>query len=283
MNISREDYINKALQRPYIAEDALTIIEKLKNGEPFIFAKFGDAEWNSMTLTNINNHCLDNDVYTYENGIELRKALCELADRASNENIYLARWHTEDVIKFYYGLFYDYLVNNNKEEKYIPWVHFHFVYPDEHFCDENRKKLLYNLVQAIQDAPLFKIVISNIKNKKHQLIFKSDAFIEVPECNWFRDGLYNDVKNALIEHLEKNKDKKALLLTSVGMCGRILINDITKLYPNLSVIDIGSAFDILSRKYPTRSWGEGLEGFPNCYKNQLECFKDLLPPNYDEL
>lgn len=282
INISKEDYINKTLQKPYIAEDALTIIKNLKNGEPFIFAKFGDGEFNAMTLTNINHCNSDNDQYTYEMGIELRKALCELSDR-DNGNIYVGLWQVIEITKYYHGLYYDYLVNNNKEEKYIPLVEFGFVYPGQHFDDENRKKLLYNLVQTIQDAPLFKIVISNIKNKKHQLIFKSDAFIEVPECNWFRDGLYNYVKNILIEHLEKNKDKKALLLTSVGMAGKILINDITKLYPNLSVIDIGSAFDILSRKYPTRSWGEGLEGFPNCYKNQLECFKDLLPPNYDEL
>lgn len=283
MNISKEDYINKSLQKPYVAENASTIIDKLKNGETFIFAKVGDGEYYAMTLININGHNCDNDVYTYENGIELRKALCELADRSSNENIYFAQWPTDEVKRFYHGLYYDYLVDNNKKEKYIPWVDYHFVYPDQNFGDENRRKLLYNLVETIQNTSQFKIVITNIKNKKHQLIFKSNAFIEVPESSWYAQGLYNNVKNSLIEILEENKDKKALLLTSVGLCSKILINDITKLYPNLSVIDIGSAFDILSRKYPTRSWGEGLEGFPNCYKNQLECFKELLPPNFDEL
>lgn len=283
MNISREEYINKAIQKPDIAENALTVIEKLKNSEKFIFAKFGDGEFNAMTLNNINHCNCDNDQYTYEMGIELRKALYELSDRCKNENIYVGLWSVIEVAKYYHGLYYDYLVNNNEEEKYIPSVNFGLVYPGQNFDDENRKKLLFDVVKAIQDAPLLRIVISNIKNKKHQLIFKSDVFIEIPECNWFRDGLYNDVKNTLIEVLEKNKDKNALLLTSVGMAGKILINDITKLYPNLSVIDIGSAFDILSRKYSTRSWGEGLEGFPNCYKNQLECFKELLPPNYDEL
>jgi hypothetical protein len=283
MNISREDYINKALQLPYIIDDLQIIVDKLKNNERVIFTKFGDGEYIAMRLTDINNHNCDGDIYTYDNGIELRKALCELSDRSSNENIYIGRWITEEIKVFYNGLYYDYLVNNNKEEKYIPWVDFQFVYPDEHIVNENKKRTLFNLVKAIQDAPLLKIVMSNIKNKKHQLIFKSDTFIEISESSWYAHGLYNDVKNKLIEVLDKNKDKKAILLTSIGLCSKILINDMTKMYPNLSAIDIGSAFDILSRKYPTRGWGDGLEGFPNCYKNQLECFKELLPHNYDEL
>jgi len=277
INISKEEYINNAKNKPYVAENVLTIIEKIKNNEPFIFAKAGDAEFNAMTLNNINGRNADNDVYTYDNGIELRKAICELADRSSDENIYLAQWHSDDIRRFYHELYYDYLVNNNKDEKYIPWVDFHFVYPDQHFA--SRKDMLFEFLKTIQETSLLKIVISNIKNIKHQIIFKSDEFIEVAESCWYANGDYNKVKNTLIDILNKNKDRKALLLTSVGMCGRILINDITKLYPTLSVIDIGSAFDILSRKYPTRSWDE-IEGYHNSYEKQFECFKELLPPDF---
>ena len=282
ITISKEDYINKALQRPYIIDSLESITEKIKNKEKVIFTKFGDGEYIAMRLNDINDHNCDGDRYTHQLGVETSKAICELADRSSDEYIYIGKWrdysHSE-IIEYYHSLYYDYLINNNKEEKYIPFINYTLVYPDNHFDTNNSN--IFDFVDTIQKSSYNKVIISNERNMKLQTVFKSDTFISIPEQSWYANGLYDNIKNSIEEILKIKPD--SLLLIAAGLASKILINEISKEYPNVSIIDLGSGYDILARKYPTRLWGHGLEGFPNCYKNQLEYFKPLLPPNYDEL
>lgn len=280
ITISKEDYINKALQKPYIIDDLKLITEKIKNNQKVIFTKFGDGEYIAMRLNEINNHNCDGDTYTHQLGVETSKAICELADRSSDEYIYIGKWpYSSETIKYYYDLYYDYLINNNKNEKYIPFVDYHIVYPDNHFDTNN--STIFDFVDTIQKSSYNKVVISNERNKKLQMVFRSDAFISIPEQSWYANGLYENIKTSIEEILKIKPD--SLLLIAAGLASKILINDISKKYPNVSIIDLGSGYDIIARKYPTRLWGHGLEGFPNCYKNQFEYFKPLLPDNYDEL
>lgn len=279
ITISKEDYINKALEKPYIIDNVRPITEKIKNKEKVIFTKFGDGEYIAMRLNDINDHNCDGDTYTHQLGVETSKAICELADRSSDEFIYIGRWHTNEIVKYYHELYYDYLINNNKNEKYIPFVNYHTVYPDNHF--DTNDSALFEFVEAVQKSDYNKVIISNERNKKLQMVFKSDTYICIPERSWYANGLYDDIKNSVEDILKVKKD--TLILTAAGLASKILINEISKEYPNTSIIDLGSAYDILAGKYPTRTWGHGLEGFPNCYKNQLEYFKPLLPDKYEEL
>lgn len=279
MNISKEEYINKALEKPNIAENISILTEKLKKGETVIFTKFGDGEFNAMRLNDINSHNCDGDQYTFELGIETVKALCELSDRSTNETIFIGKWHTNEVIRYYHELYYNYLIDNNKEEKYIPYVDYHFIFPDHLFDITN--SILFEFVKTIQESPLHKIIVSNVKNSKLQIVFNTNNFVQIPERSWYANGLYNNLKTCIEEILKINNN--AIVLIAAGLASKILINELSKEYPKTSFIDLGSGYDIIARKYPTRAWGEGLEGFPNCYKNQLEYFKPLLPPNYDDL
>ena len=108
--LSKEEYINEELSKPYKCKDIRTLIDKFTNGERIIFTKFGDGEYLCMTLQAINNRNCDSDTYTYELGLKLREAFCNLAERSNYENIYIGKWHVDEPNKMLLSLYYDYYI-----------------------------------------------------------------------------------------------------------------------------------------------------------------------------
>jgi hypothetical protein len=275
--LSIEEYINEEIKKPYFCNDLNIVIEKFKNNEKIIITKFGDGEYLNMTLKHIDETNCDGDPYTYEFGIRLRESFLNLIERSDNENIYLGRWHTIEVYCFYYMLYYDYVIKNNKQIKQIPFTHYHFIYPDNEF-DLNDNKL-FEFVKMINTSTKYKIIMSNNTNKKLQIIFNGNFYIEIPKSSWCKNGLYNQIKDKIVELLNINND--AIVIMAGGMGSKVLIAEISLLYPKVSFIDIGSGFDILASKNDSRGWYK--YNNKNNYENQYKYFKSLLPDNYNEL
>jgi hypothetical protein len=174
-------------------------------------------------------------------------------------------------------LYYDYVIKNNKQIKQIPFTHYHFIYPDNDF-DLNDNKL-FEFVKMINTSTKYKIIMSNNTNKKLQIIFNGNFYIEIPKSSWFKNGLYNQIKDKIVELLNINND--AIVIMAGGMGSKVLIAEISLLYPKVSFIDIGSGFDILASKNDSRGWYKYSN--KNNYENQYKYFKSLLPDNYNEL
>ena len=276
--LSKEEFINQEINKQFVYEDIRHLNKKLIDGEKVIYTKFGDGEYQCMTLQRIGHTNCDSDRYTYELGIELIKAFCNLCERSNNENIYIGKWFNENIQKFYCDFLYDYYISNNKELKPIPFVYYHFCQIDYDF---NKNNNLLEFVKTVKKVNKIKIIISNIRNKKLGLIFNGYYFIEIPENSWFADGYYNKLEENLINLLNIHND--AIVLIAGGLASKILIANVSAKFQNASFIDIGSSFDILASKYDSRGWGNTGEEFINNYENQLEYFKEVLPENYDNI
>jgi len=275
MNL-KEEFINIEINKSYMYNDILHLINKLLNNEKVIFTKFGDGEYLCMNLQNIGNNNCDYDKYTYELGINLKHAFCNLCNRSDSENIYIGKWHTQDVISFYCNVLYDFYNINNIKIKSVPFVNYHFCYNDYNF---NKNNNLFEFVKTIQNIDKIKIIISNNNNKNLSLIFNGTYYINIPNNSWFADGYYNFIENNLINILNKHND--AIIIIAGGLASKVLIANVSEKFNKASFIDIGSGFDILATKIDTRHWGNGHTDFINNFKNQYDYYKSILPDNYD--
>ena len=281
--LSKEEFINEMSIKPVKYENISDLTDKYKKGERIIFTKFGDGEYVCMTLKYINDCNCDNDRYTYELGNKLINAYISLCERTTNENIYIGKWHTSHnnntVNKFLLDILYDYYTSNNKPLKEIYYSDYHCLIPDNNMIKYDYIK---DFVKTIKNSNKYKIIISNNKNKKLSIIFNGNYYIEIPNNSWFANGYYDNIKNNLVELLNKYND--ATVLIAGGLASKVLINDITLIYPNVSFIDIGSAFDLLATKEVSRNWQFDENGnHINFYYMLLNYFKEVLPENYDEL
>lgn len=268
--LSKEEYIKQYIYSEYIAKDINHLITKLNNDERVIFTKFGDGELRCMRNDNsVGIANFDGDRYTIELGQALQKAFIALSE---SPNTYIGRWHHLDVTSYCLSLYYDYLVENNKELKPPPYVHYHFCYNDCAF-DENLN--LFNFVKTLQDTKKHKIVITNKLNENHRTIFKADSFIEVPMNSWYAYGLYEHLITITSNILDQYPN--AIILISAGLASKVLIAYLSQKYKQASFIDLGSGFDILSQNRYTRS--ERPE-YHNTHANQRKYYAELLPPDY---
>lgn len=270
--LSREDYTIQQFNNPYISNTVLDLVRNLQDNERVIFTKFGDGEGSCMM--NVTGRNCDGDTYTSQLGQKLREAfvkLCQLYD-----NVYIGRWHSnqQHYINFYINLCYDYFYETKQPLKSIPFVDYHYCYPDNNF---NKTNDMYEFVKTLQNIKKYKIVVSNSNNKNLSIIFKSNEFIEIPTNSWFANGLYQDLYTKIDMILQQYPD--AILLIAGGLASKVLICELAFKYKNASFIDIGSGFDILSQNRYTRTWNETPD-FNNSFENQKKYFADLLPCDY---
>ena len=266
-----EYYIEKQISNNYIC-DLDKMVENMRNNKRVIFTKFGDGEFACMNKEQGEN--CDGDKYSEKMGEELREAfiiLCNLYN-FKNENVYLGRWHSRmDVIIRYYGtLYYEYLINNNKPIKDIPYVDYHFCYNYHPFGF--KKNNLYDFVKTVKENSKYKILITNENNIKLNDVFGSKFFLKIENKCWYNK--YNNVYNYLDKIL--SADDNAIVIIAGGLASKILIKDLALKFNNTSFIDIGSGFDLIATKKLSRSWEHGY----HTYQDEYEYYKNLLPDNY---
>lgn len=266
----KEEYIEKQINNDFKC-DLTHMTNNIKNNKRVIFTKFGDGEYNCMNHHNGNN--CDGDKYTNELGDELKKSFISLSLLSKNEDgIYLGKWHSEvnTIIKYYADIFYDYLEKNNIELLDIPFVDYHFCYNEHKYFGNNNN--MYEFVKSIQDVDKYKIIVSNNLNKRLMTIFKGNNFAEIPENSWYANGLYDVLYGVLFKELSYYND--GIVILSAGLATKVLINELSSIFPNASFIDIGSGFDLLARKKPTRIYYDCIS---HSYEDELSYYKGLLP------
>jgi hypothetical protein len=264
-------------------DNVLTLLKLINENKRVIFTKFGDGEYFNMTsyliqkdkMTSPYFENCDKDKFTYDFGILLRKAFIDLCKRSTKDNIFLGRWHNNDVNIYLLELLFE---NSDKYNLVSPpFVNYHYIYPDYEYHKNNN---LFNFVKTIQNINNFKLIISNKNNNRLNIIFKGNYYLEIPENSWFAMGLYNQIKDFISKVL--NDFNNAFIILAAGMGSKILINELSSLYHNASFLDIGSGFDILASKKDTRNWNQGNSSKNNytLYENQVNYFKELLPEDF---
>ena len=253
-----EKYYREEINAPYII-DTINLFEKIKNDERLIFVKYGDSEYFCMT-DHIGRN-FDNDTYCPALKDDLIKSFFNLLKLSKTENVYIAKWIVDpDILKFYLALCYNEFNKNIK----IPYVYYDTIMNKNNF---NKNLNMFNLVQNIQNSKRYKIVISNINNNYHKHIFKGDIFIEIPKNSWYVNGYYDSIYDVISELIKKHP--YALILMSGGLGTKVLTTNLFMEFKNISVIDIGSSFDILSQKKDIR-WKVSYEEAYEYYKPLLE-------------
>jgi hypothetical protein len=113
-------------------------------------------------------------------------------------------------------------------------------------------------VSFIKNSKRKKIYLCNSTNNRLKEFFNIDEIINIPPRNWSNN--YSTIKKEVERVLEKN----CILLTSGGLCSKVLINDLTNQY-KISCIDLGSGFDFLGSKRMSRDHKHSLQEELNYY------------------
>ena len=97
--------------------------------------------------------------------------------------------------------------------------------------------------------------------------------INVNYNNWF-DESFNEILEKLKNEI--GSTEQPMILSSCGMGSKILIAELSKLYPKGIFLDIGSAVDYLCLKYDTR-------GRKYMYNDLVNIFAEILPSDWNDL
>ncbi len=225
----------------------------INNNKQIIFAKFGDGEYYTcQDKSPIEVNC-DEDSCTSYLGKHLKKSFKYLV----SINCLIGKWEHQFVIDFFNSL----ITNKNN----INWINYAVILNRNEYFN---KPYLLNFVKSIQETNYKKIIITNYKNLKLKELFKTNFFIEVPSKNWFINYKFylNKIKDEII-------DVKTIIFTAAGMGSKVLIAKLLKNFPLISCIDIGSSFDFLCQKKPSRDQNYSYDEEYNYYKN-------ILPDNW---
>lgn len=236
---------------PMQAGFLLEIVDKLKRGENVIFTKYGDGEYNCMKGDR--GHNVDHDTYHPWLGAALQRALVSLCKKP---NTYIGKWWTADASNFC-----DSVAAQNKVR--VPWSWYHLFMNDDNFLEHH---YMHEFVSFVIKTDRKKIIICNSNNRKMKELFRADVLIEIPSNSWSFE--YTKWENIVAKHAEKD----SIIMIAGGLCSKVLIDNITNMY-DLTFIDIGSSFDLMSTGLKSRPWKHSRE-------DELTYYKDLLPHNW---
>jgi hypothetical protein len=228
------------------------LIDSIKNQTPFSFSKYGDGEF---YCANSHSGCnCDNDMYTNKKRIGLIQSFKYMVDNGPNS--YVGFWHDMNHCKFWESL----------TKNPVKWAKYQSLFLDG---EETQKKV--ELYKTIKESTMKKIYICNPLLEKAKILFNTDYMIHVPLNNWF-DTRFNNI----LEQLKKiiQPDIKYIIMTSAGMGAKILICELTKLFPNNIYLDFGSAIDKICTKRTSRGWEPEYDTF-------MTLLKDIIPEDWN--
>jgi len=213
----------------------MDIVNFINNNIPFIFAKYGDGEYNAAVRLEGGN--CDGTPYTHKLGdgiIESFKYITQFP------NVYIGKWTDFNGVYTYFQSLTDNKVN---------WENYNILIPRSY--DEFMNRAL-PYFKAIRHAKQNKIYICNytMVDLSKELLH-IDNHIIVDSVNWFESN-YENVKTNLFNSI--TEPNNTIILTSAGMGAKVLISDIHRQYPNVIIIDIGSALDAICSNRRTRDY-----------------------------
>jgi hypothetical protein len=208
-------------------------INFIKLNKPFVFAKFGDGEYNAAL--NFRGSNCDGTPYSNKLGNGIIQAFKYLSEF---DNAYIGKW-PGNVSEYFKSLV----------DKTINWADYNiFIFRNlEQFKNEQ-----FAFFKAVKESNREKIYVCNnsmVNNSKELL--NIDKHIVIDSINWFESN-YNTTLNELKNSVKDPNN--LLILTSAGMGAKILIADLKKIYPNAIIIDLGSAMDLVFGNRKTRDF-----------------------------
>lgn len=226
--------------------------ECIRRGLPVSFSKYGDGEYACANLFNGQN--CDADLYTEKKQIALINSFKYMAETAPDA--YVSYW-TEEISSYWQSL----------TQTPVRWGKVHALIFDDDSIEDK-----VNLYKTIKTSPLKKIYICNKLMVKAQPLLNINWMVYIPLNNWFDtsfDELMQTLKTVIMH------DEQCIIMCSAGMGSKVIICELTKLFPNNIYLDIGSALDTICTKRVTRD--------PNrTYEKVLNHLGDLIPNDWND-
>ena len=213
----------------------MDIIKFIQENKPFIFAKFGDGEYYASKKEQ-GGYC-DGTPYTSKLSDGIIESFIYLSKLP---NVYIGKWLDFKGVADYFQSLTPNTVN---------WENYNIL------ISKSRDEFLNRALpyfKAIRNAKQQKIYVCNstmVDLSKH--ILNIDNHIVIDSVNWFELN-YDEVLNNVLTSV--NDPNNTLILTSAGMGAKVLIADIHKKFPNVIIIDIGSALDLICSHRRTRDY-----------------------------
>ena len=222
-------------------------VDKLRNNEPFVFARYGDGEW----LTILGEYHLRNS-----NGCsftpELSKALSNAIVEHSNiYNVYnkspdinsstRENSITDRINNYQYSLLHitrrlqgskikEYLASNDIA---IPW------YNGDIMLNESLQGNLFPLIEQIREKKVLYVGNVRLKDLSKAGFFDYSWFVEPPPKNAFEHR--QTILNLVLGIIEK--EDVDFIGWSSGLAAKYFINEVYKQFSKVTQIDFGSLFD----------------------------------------
>jgi hypothetical protein len=136
--------------------------------------------------------------------------------------------------------------------------------------DDTPQKL--ELFKKIKHSTMKKIYICNPLLEKAKILLDIDYMVHIPLNNWF-DNHFDDILNQI--KLLIQSDTKYIIMISAGMGAKILICELSKLFPDNIYLNFGSAIDFICTKKKSRGWEPSYDTF-------MTLLKDLIPDNWND-
>lgn len=228
------------------------LIHSIENKLPISFSKYGDGEY--LCANSSHGHNCDEDRYTekLKNGIiNSFKYMTTQKD-----NAYIGMWFSTDI-----KLYWENLVNVP-----IKWGKYHSLF----ICDESVPEKV-ELYKSIKESPLKKILISNPLLLKANTLLNIDYNILIDYNNWF-DSKFDNIMEQFKEII--HPENQYIIILCAGMGSKVLICELTKLFPNNIYLDFGSALDKICTRKTSRGWEPD-------YNQLIQELHELIPEDWN--
>jgi hypothetical protein len=226
--------------------------ECIRSGTPVSFSKYGDGEY--ACANSFNGHNCDIDFYTDKKKIALIESFKYMAEQAPNS--FISYW-TDDVSSYWKSL----------TKIPVRWAKVHTLILDDDYVDAK-----IQLYKTIKQSPLKKIYICNPLMEKARTLLNIDLLIHIPMNNWF-DELFEELIHVMKQVISERE--QYIIMCSAGMSSKIIICELTKLFPNNIYLDIGSALDTICTKRVTRDSNR-------TYEKVVYYLQDILPSDWND-
>jgi hypothetical protein len=209
---------------------------------PVAFSKFGDGEY--LCAIGKKDCNSDMDIYTEKLREKLQESFRYMV--CNHPNAYIGKWHTKYVTDYWESL--------TPKNTTIKWANYHSIILDlihENSTDEERQFFQQKIIlwKTVKQSNLKKIIVCNPLLEKSALLLYIDYILPVPFQNWF-DNYFEKVLDTLKQTIDPNEQH--IIITCCGMSAKVLIYELSKLYPNNIFLDFGSALDLICTKRNSR-------------------------------
>lgn len=238
-------------RKQYIKNNLAMYIDMIKSGKPFCHVKVGDGELKCMRSPNNRIVNIDSHPFSLELSKQLKQSIKELSIK---DNVYFADWFFDNFFK-YSDEKSDRLFINNLVTKINFIKPFELIMAGWGNLETPFLKRFYN---TIAKSKRQKIYVGPERLKSLKDFLKLDNFVEIPLVNAYK--VHKKTLNKILDVCKND----SIILISIGLSSPVLINDILKSFPDVTILDVGSGLDSLA--------GFNTRGFPQATPEQARIY-----------